>query len=152
VSDNTVSSDGTDRSKTKYGEQLRDKEWSEPRRDEGVEKTASVSSGGMALDVIYTFDPDENYGFGRRKYELIISPDVHDAVGWTVSFAHTHRWKGNYWRKSGKVDWADLPGSVKAKAAEILPVSSPTQLDPGMRVIEKHRSEDTDTDRSEGRR
>ena len=147
MSDNDTYTDGNERSETKYGDQLRDKEWSEPRRDEGAEKTASIPTAGMTLDVIYTFDPDENYGFGRRKYELLISPGVDDRVGWTVSYARTHRWKGNYWRKSGEVDWADLPGSVKAKAAEILPVSSPTQLDPGMRVIEKDRSVEPETGR-----
>lgn len=127
----------TEREDTKYGEMLEDHEWSESRRDEGAKKSASIPPGGMTLEVIHTYDPDEDYGFGRRKYELIISPSSEspDAT-WRVLYARTHRWKGNYWRKSGEVDWADLPGLVKAKAGETLPVGSPSQLDPGHRTIE----------------
>lgn len=138
---------GTDREETKYGEMLEDHEWSEGRRDEGAEESASIPPGGITLEVIHVHDPDEDYGFGRRKYELIVSPPTKSADDtWVVLYARTHRWKGNYWRKSGAVDWADLPGLVKAKAAESLPVGSPSHLDPGYRTIEP------DNDRQEADR
>lgn len=130
----------TERSDTKYGEQLSDKQWSEQRRDPGAEKSASIPPGGLTLEVIHVHDPNEDYGFGRRKYELMVTPPKeHPDEEWCVRYARTHRWKGNYWRKDGEIDWVDLPGLVKAKAGDVLPVSSPSQLDPGIRTIEPEK-------------
>lgn len=130
------SASDTDRSATKYGDQLEGREWAERRRDSGAEKSASIPSAGMSLEVIHVHDPDQDHGFGRRKYELHISPPIENRDGqWFVLYATTHRWKGNYWREDGEEDWQDLPGLVKAKVVETLPVESPSQLDPGHRII-----------------
>ena len=131
-----VSGDGSERSATKYGDRLENHTWAESRRDSGADESASIPPAGLTLEIIHVHDPDQEYGFGRRKYELHVSPPTENRDGtWYVLYATTHRWKGNYWRKDGEADWADLPGIVKAKAGETLPVDSPSNLDPGVRTV-----------------
>lgn len=125
-----------ERSETKYGDQLEGKQWSEGRQDEGAEEEAWTSAGAVSLEIIHLFDPSQDHGFGRRKYELHVNPPEEDQEEWVVLYATTHRWKGNYWRKSGEEDWQDLPGIVKAKAADVLPVDTPSDLDPGIRLVD----------------
>jgi hypothetical protein len=124
---------------TKYGDRIADHEWSEPRRDDGADERAELCSGGVSVEIVHVHDPDATHpGEGRHKYELHASPPAAGPTDtWTVAFARRYRDEaGQFWKRDGAVDWADLPGEVKAEAARVLPVDSPSALDPGKRLVD----------------
>lgn len=87
------------------------------------------------IEVVYTTDPDEKYGYGRKKYSVTITYD--DERGAEALRAITHRWKGNYWRDTLDLDWQDVPGPVRQKVASLLPVDGPDDLDSGVRLFDE---------------
>ncbi|WP_455448225.1 hypothetical protein [Natrinema thermotolerans] len=125
----------TERSDTKYGDQIADHDWSnaEPDEPDELDRT-SVSS--HEIDVIYTTDPGETGGYGRTKYTATIRYDDEGGAPY-VLFVVQHRWKGNYWRDVTDLDWRDTPAPVREQVAAALPVEDPDALDSGARLIDE---------------
>ncbi|ELY73245.1 hypothetical protein [Natrinema pallidum] len=126
----------TDRSNTKYGDQLEDHEWDDSDGEtepDALERTSVVSH---TIDVIYTIDPGETGGYGREKYSATIRYDDETGDPY-ILFVVKHRWKGNYWRDVTDLDWRDAPGPVREQIAAALPVDGPDALDSGSRLIDE---------------
>lgn len=87
------------------------------------------------IEVVYTTDPDEKYGYGREKYTVTITYD--DERGTEALRAIKHRWKGNYWRDTLDLDWQDVPVPVRQKVAALLPVDGPDELESGVRLFDE---------------
>ncbi|AEH39487.1 hypothetical protein [Halopiger xanaduensis] len=126
----------TDRSNTKYGDQIADHEWTEDGPDDDPDEHERTSIDGHEIDVIYTTDPGETGRYGREKYTATVSYD--DETGEPhILYVVKHRWKGNYWRDVTDLDWRDVPEPVREQVAATLPVDGPDALDSGVRLIEE---------------
>lgn len=109
--------------------------------DKYEEKEAEADGGPPVtvdhheVSVILTTDPTEDMGYGREKYDAIIT--YGDDRGPEVLYVVEHRWKGNYWRDTTNWDWQDVPGPVRHKVASLLPVDGPEDLESGVRLIDE---------------
>lgn len=124
----------TDRSQTKYGSQLEDHDWTASGEDvESVERTRVK---GHEIDVVYyVTDPDADGGYGREKYTATVC--YNEGREPYVLYVVEHRWKGNYWRDVTDWDWRDVPGPVRQEIANRLPVTTPSELDSGVRLMDE---------------
>jgi len=122
----------SDPSDTKYGDRIKDHDWSKPKPDE-PDRTRIKNH---EIDVIYTTDPQEKHGYGRKRFKATIRYDDETGEPY-VLYLIQYRWKGNYWRDVKDLDWRDTPESVKQQVAAVLPVNGPEDLDSGTRLIDE---------------
>jgi len=113
---------------TKYGDRIADRDWSKEPKEEQPDRTKVKDH---TIEVIYTTDPDETRGYGRKKYKIILRYDE----GPYVLYCIEYKWKGNYWRDVTDWDFQDIPTPVRQQVAMVLPVNRPGELDTENRVI-----------------
>ena len=106
--------------------------WEPDEPEEADYSPTSIDS--HKIDVVLTTDPTETMGYGREKYTATLS---HDEDGPTVLYFIKHRWKGNFWRDIRRLDWLDVPGSVRQQVADIVACDGVDDLDPGVRLIDE---------------
>jgi len=122
----------TDREDTKYGEQIKDHDWSKP--DEGTESRRNTNVAGHELEITHIYDETKDRNYGKHKYRIPIRYDDETGNPYAL-YAVKHRWKGNYWRDTTDFDWRDLPKPVKRRVASLLPVESHEVLRTEERLI-----------------
>lgn len=118
-------------SETKYGDRIKDHEWTD---DSVTERPDRTTVKKHELDVVYTTDPDADMGYGREKYTVKIQYDDETPY---VLYVVEHKWKGNYWRDITDWDFRDIPAPVRQQVADLLPVDSPEELDLDERLMNK---------------
>lgn len=122
----------TDRGETKYGDRLKDHDWTSDD-PEGPESESPASLESHEVDVILTTDPTATDGYGREKYTIHVDHGFEDSP--VAVFATKHRWKGNFWRDVKQIDWHDVPGAVQQTVADVVDCDGVGDLHPGRRVV-----------------
>lgn len=124
----------TERSTTKYGEGLRDHDWSQPQPD--VDHPGRLNVKSHDIEVIYTVDGSKDMGYGREKYKANIKYDDETGEPY-VLYVIEYKWKGNYWRDTTDWDFRDIPGPVRQQIAAKLPVERAQDLEPETRLMDE---------------
>lgn len=123
----------TDEKQTKYGDQIKNHEWKTLEPDEQPTETTTIKN--HTIDVIYTFDPTEDMGYGRKKYTAHIT--YNDNNDPEILYVIEHKWKGNYWRDVTDWNWNEIPEPVRRTITNALPVESPTELESGVQLMDE---------------
>lgn len=112
-----------------------DYEWADEKQGQ-TEAPDRTSIDSHEVDVIYTTDPSEDYGYGRERYTATLRYDDETDEPYVLMVVK-HRWKGNYWRDTHDMDWRDTPEPVRKQVAAVLPVDAPDELDCGVRMFDE---------------